>query len=82
MYGTRKVEAERIMAQLESGAAREDAVQDDGSPKYMPSTADTDPIVRALKTVLKCNEVTGAGRGRGAGGGERSWFACRRLLDD
>lgn len=54
-----QVEAERIMAQLESGAAREDAVQDDGSPKYMPSTADTDPIVRALKTVLKCNEVTG-----------------------
>lgn len=48
------------MAQLESGAERDNAVQvDDGSPKYMPSTEDSDPIVRALKTVLKCKEVTG-----------------------
>lgn len=47
------------MAQLESQAERADAVPDDGSPKYMPSTEDTDPIVRALKTVLKCKEVTG-----------------------
>lgn len=46
------------MAQLESQAERADAVPDDGSPKYMPSTEDTDPIVRALKTVLKCKEVT------------------------
>lgn len=46
------------MQQLESGADREDAVPDDG-PKYMPSTEDSDPIVQALKTVLKCKEVTG-----------------------
>lgn len=48
------------MAQLQSENERQDAVPDDGSPKYMPSTEDTDPIVRALKTVLKCKEVTGA----------------------
>ncbi len=47
------------MAQLQSENERQDAVPDDGSPKYMPSTEDTDPIVRALKTVLKCKEVTG-----------------------
>ncbi|CBN73886.1 fructosamine 3 kinase related protein [Ectocarpus siliculosus] len=52
------MEAERIMAQLQSENERQDAVPDDGSPKYMPSTEDTDPIVRALKTVLKCKEVT------------------------
>lgn len=53
------MEAERIMAQLQSENERQDAVPDDGSPKYMPSTDDTDPIVTALKTVLKCKEVTG-----------------------
>ncbi|CAM9791502.1 unnamed protein product, partial [Laminaria digitata] len=53
-----QVEAERIMAQLESENERQDAVPDDGSPKYMPSTEDSDPIVRALKAVLKCKEVT------------------------
>jgi len=58
-----QVEAERIMAQLQSENERQDAVPDDGSPKYMPSTEDTDPIVRALKTVLKCKEVTGAPSG-------------------
>lgn len=47
------------MAQLQSENERQDAVPDDGSPKYMPSTEDTDPIVKALKTVLKCKEVTG-----------------------
>lgn len=47
------------MKQLESGAGCDDAVQDDGGPKYMPSTEDSDPIVSALKTVLKCKEVTG-----------------------
>eukprot|EP00752_Nemacystus_decipiens_P007970 g7123.t1 len=47
------------MAQLQSENERQDAVPDDGSPKYMPSTDDTDPIVKALKTVLKCKEVTG-----------------------
>ena len=57
-----QVEAERIMAQLESENERQDAVPDDGSPKYMPSTEDSDPIVRALKAVLKCKEVTGAPR--------------------
>lgn len=56
---TGQMEAERIMAQLQSENERQDAVPDDGSPKYMPSTDDTDPIVRALKTVLKCKEVTG-----------------------
>lgn len=50
------------MAQLESENERQDAVPDDGSPKYMPSTEDSDPIVRALKAVLKCKEVTGAPR--------------------
>lgn len=49
------------MAQLQSENERQDAVPDDGSPKYMPSTDETDPIVRALKTVLKCKEVTGGG---------------------
>lgn len=47
------------MAQLESQNAREDGAQEDGSPKYMPSTDDKDPIVKALKSVLKCTEVTG-----------------------
>lgn len=47
------------MAQLESENKRQDAPPDDGSPKYMPSTKDSDPIVQALKTVLKCEEVTG-----------------------
>ena len=57
-----QLEAERIMAQLESQSAREGAIEDDGSLKYMPSTDDRDPIVRALKTVLKCKEVTGEGK--------------------
>lgn len=47
------------MAQLESENERQDVVPDDGTPKYMPSTDDSDPIVKALKTVLKCKEVTG-----------------------
>lgn len=47
-------------------SARDDAVEDDGSPKYMPSTEDTSPIVRALKTALTCKEVTSAERGSDA----------------
>lgn len=49
------------MQQLERGAERDNAVPQ-GGPKYMPSTDDSDPIVQALKSVLKCEEVTGVSK--------------------
>ncbi|KAG5185668.1 fructosamine 3 kinase related protein [Tribonema minus] len=51
-------EAERIMEQLQADAERENVIPE-GVAKYMPTTEDSDPIVAALKTVLKCTEVKG-----------------------
>ncbi|CAM9944383.1 unnamed protein product [Choristocarpus tenellus] len=53
-----QLEAERIMQQLESGSGGHQAVHDE-TPKYQPSTEESDPIVQSLKSVLECQEVTG-----------------------
>ena len=45
-------EAERIMQQMEEGAAHASAEAAAGGPKYQPTTEGDDPIVRALRKVV------------------------------